>query len=508
MFTSLFSNNKKELETLKENNLNFKNEITTLKLAISDYINNINKLNTNLSSLQAKNIELQTYINTLQSKNTFLENEISSKEITITTLNNTNTYLNKLLEPAFDLQSKIGALDKSIKEKESILANQANIIEKNNNKITIYQKHLKKYKEEIIELRDEILLQSFSLYRPTYSFANSEEYKNKLEEIREEQKSLIRFDLATTCKTNWTVNNSYRKGEKMVKDTKKLLLSAFNSECEYIVSKVKFNNFDTCLKRMLRSAKNISKLGISSCDINIEQEYIDLKIQELKLALEYQLKKQEEKELAREAKARAREEAKVLKELQEERAKAEKEKSHYTNAINETKKLLENSTDQKQHIALIEKLKELQERMDEINTNIANIDYREANQRAGYVYIISNIGSFGENIYKIGMTRRLDPMERIYELGNASVPFNFDVHAMIFSDDAPKLEAALHKAFEDKKINMINKRREFFKVTLEEIEKVVKENFDGSVEFIKNPDAQQYRETLKIKELYFNTKDN
>ena len=132
--------------------------------------------------------------------------------------------------------------------------------------------------------------------------------------------------------------------------------------------------------------------------------------------------------------------------------------------------------------------------------NLENIDYREANKRAGYVYVISNIGSFGEGIYKIGMTRRLEPMDRVDELGDASVPFKFDVHAMIFSDDAPTLENALHKAFDDRKVNMINGRKEFFRVSLEEIEKVVKENHEKLIEFNEVPDAEQYRETLKIKE--------
>lgn len=147
---------------------------------------------------------------------------------------------------------------------------------------------------------------------------------------------------------------------------------------------------------------------------------------------------------------------------------------------------------------LLSKKEELESHLNTIQHNIEEIDYREANKRAGYVYIISNIGSFGENIYKIGMTRRLEPLDRVNELGDASVPFNFDVHAMIFSDDAPALENALHHAFESKKVNMINHRREFFKVTLDEIESVVKANFDKTVEFKKIPDADQYRETLML----------
>ena len=147
---------------------------------------------------------------------------------------------------------------------------------------------------------------------------------------------------------------------------------------------------------------------------------------------------------------------------------------------------------------LLEKKEEIEKHLSDLDIAIKDIDYREANKRAGYVYVISNIGSFGENIYKIGMTRRLDPMERVDELGDASVPFKFDVHAMIFSDDAPTLEASLHHAFENKKVNMINGRREFFRVTLDEIENVVKANYDKTVEFIKIPQAEQYRESQKL----------
>lgn len=148
---------------------------------------------------------------------------------------------------------------------------------------------------------------------------------------------------------------------------------------------------------------------------------------------------------------------------------------------------------------LLAKRAELENQLGVIDANLQELDYREANQKAGYVYIISNIGSFGKDVYKIGMTRRLEPMERVYELGDASVPFNFDVHAMIFTDDAPKLEAALHRAFEDRKLNMVNTRREFFNVTLDEIKEVIMNNYDKTVEFVDVPDASQYRISQKMK---------
>ena len=197
----------------------------------------------------------------------------------------------------------------------------------------------------------------------------------------------------------------------------------------------------------------------------IAPNYINSKIEELTLAFEYQQKKQEEKDAQKAARAEMREAAKLQKEIEAQRKKIEKEQTHYQTAYEKLLKQLESSPDDAD---LIQKKAELETQLQDIDKAMKDIDYREANQRAGYVYIISNIGAFGENVYKIGMTRRLDPQDRIDELGDASVPFNFDVHAMIFSDDAPALETALHKAFEDRKLNMVNTRREFFNVTLDE----------------------------------------
>lgn len=170
-------------------------------------------------------------------------------------------------------------------------------------------------------------------------------------------------------------------------------------------------------------------------------------------------------------------------------------------AYEKIKKQLENDPTNQEYL---QKKAEFENVLADIEKSLSDIDYRQANIRAGYVYIISNIGAFGENVYKIGMTRRLNPQDRVDELGDASVPFKFDVHAMIFSEDAPALEAALHRAFEDKKLNMVNQRREFFNVTLDEIKEVVRKNYDKTVEFIDIPDAEQYRVSKKMRE----NKDN
>ena len=354
---------------------------------------------------------------------------------------------------------------------------------------------VEKLKKDAIFFEDALVYQDFGLYTPRYDFVTAEEYKLKLEQIRTQQKDMIKKDTAITGAKNWTVDGSKSKGEKMVKDMKKLFLRAFNSDCEDTISKVKYNNYEMSLKKIRQSAESIEKLGKMML-LHITPNYINSKIEELHLAFEYQLKKQDEKEAQKTARAELREAARLQRDIEEQRKKVEKEQTHYQTALNKISQQLALNPDNPE---LLQKKTEIENQLIEIDKSLHDIDYREANQRAGYVYIISNIGAFGENVFKIGMTRRLDPQDRIDELGDASVPFNFDVHAMIFSDDAPSLENALHHAFEDKKVNMVNQRREFFNGTLDEIKEVVRKNFDETVEFIDIPDAEQYRISQKMK---------
>lgn len=403
-----------------------------------------------------------------------------------------NEDLKKLLTPemqeASDMQQHIRDLNSRSEKLEKEIQNKQLELEKINRSIDSKKQYL-------VVMDEEVLYQDFGLYQPKYDFTNSEEYNARLKEIRDWQKQCIKAGHATSGNMGWTVNGSKAQGNKMVKDMQKLLLRAFNSECDELVEKVKYNNFDSYLKRMNNSVEAISKLG-TIMNISITSQYLNLKVKELRLALEYRMKKQEEKEAQKTARAEMREAAKLQKEIDEQRKKTLKEQSHYQTAY---QKLLQQLDNDPHNSDLLLKKKDLEIQLNEIDKAIKDIDYREANQRAGYVYIISNIGAFGENVYKIGMTRRLDPQDRIDELGDASVPFNFDVHAMIFSDDAPALEAALHKAFENRKLNMVNHRREFFNVTLDEIKEVVRKNFDKTVEFVDIPDAEQYRISQKMK---------
>lgn len=388
------------------------------------------------------------------------------------------------------LHHKLSSIKQEISDEESK-------VEELNGTLSDLLNKIEAAKVNLVETNEAVLMQEFGLYEPKFDFANSDLYKSKLLEIRAEQKDMIKSKTAATGSTNWTVNNNAAKGRKMVADMQKLLIRAFNSECDEVIGKIKFNNIESGIKRITTSRDAISKLG-DMMGVSITPRYYKLKLDELHLAYEYQVKKQEEKEEQRRIREELREQEKLRKEIEEARKKIEKDRNHYKNAFSQTQARLDKETDEAARKDLQEKLLEIEGQLDRLNNELKDVDYREANQKAGYVYIISNIGSFGENVYKIGMTRRLDPMDRVDELGDASVPFKFDVHALIFTDDAPKLETALHHAFERKKVNMVNNRREFFRVSLEEIKAVVRENFDKTVEFIDVPDAEQYRQSILL----------
>lgn len=405
-----------------------------------------------------------------------------------------NERLKRMLSPT---QNQMVDLENQLRQVQDNYQSVCVQLKNANNELQKINTLIQQKQNFLIVLDEETLYQEVGLYRPTYNFASSEQYKQQLEFIRNQQKMMIKNKTAVTGNMNWTVNGSVQQGKKMVSDMQKLLLRAFNGECDELVSKVKYNNFESFKKRMSSSCDAISKLG-TMMSISISNAYFKLKLDELTLAFEYAQKVQQEKEEQKAIRERMKEEAKLQKEIDEARKKLEKEQNHYENALHKVEQQLQTATGTQKE-ALEMKRQEIQSQLQDNEKAMKDVDYRQANQRAGYVYIISNIGSFGEDVYKIGMTRRLDPQERIDELGSASVPFKFDVHALIFSDDAPKLENALHHAFENQRVNWVNNRKEFFRVSLQEIKQVVYKNFDKTVAFIDIPDAEQFRISERMK---------
>ena len=326
---------------------------------------------------------------------------------------------------------------------------------------------------EIINARDELQLQDFGWFE----FENPAEASVQLEQALKDTRHRARQP-ATMA---FTFNNSAREGKNFIKRMSKLALRSYNAEVENAIVKLKAGSLETAEKRLVKAKEQVERMG-TMIALRISNEYHALRIRELQLAARHLEAKKAAKEAEREERARLREEKKAQAELEAERKRLEKEKSHYENAI---AKLRESGRD--------DEIADLENKLVEINKGIDNVDYRHGNIRAGYVYVISNIGRFGERMVKIGMTRRLDPMDRVRELGDASVPFNFDVHALHFSDDAVGIETALHQRFAQAKVNRINNRREFFYVTPAEVKQALLEIGGNVLEYRDDAEAEQFR---------------
>jgi hypothetical protein len=352
-------------------------------------------------------------------------------------------------------------------------------------------------RRELSALDEESTLQSFGFYKPRYQFIDSPRYQLELDRVREAQKGMLKNKSAATCHSEWTVNGSKVEGRKQINQTLNLMLRAFNGECDAAVAKVKFNNVSVMEARIRKAFEKINSLAqVQRCDIS--QPYLALKLQELFLAHEYQEKLHEEKEEQRLIREQMREEEIAQRELEKARQEAEREEARYEQALARARVEVEKAEGANRE-RLGAQIAELQQRL---------VDARAAKERAisqaqltrsGSVYIISNLGAFGENVFKIGMTRRLDPHDRVRELSGAAVPFDYDVHAMIHSDDAPALENKLHRFFRLQRLNRINERREFFRVSLDEILLATGIPL-GDIQVTRIAEAADYRKTLALLE--------
>lgn len=339
---------------------------------------------------------------------------------------------------------------------------------------------------------ESIELAELGFYKPHFDFDTSEKFKEKIYSVKSEQKHMISNKEAIYCNTEWTVEGSKAKGRTMTNRGIRLTARAFNNESDLAISNTRWNNAVRMEQRIEKVFNAINKLNASN-RIYISEEYLVLKLKELRLTHEYKEKKQQEKEEQTEIRRQMREEAKLEQEME----KAIKDEEKYQKLLEKAKADAEKVTGAKL-ASLKEKIASLDIELAEAKEKSERAKSMAEQTKIGHVYIISNIGSFGEDVYKIGMTRRLEPLDRVRELGDASVPFLFDVHAMIYAEDAPTLEKSLHKSFDFKRLNLVNNRKEFFQTTLEEIKN---ETFKISpdAEFIETAEARQYRESQAIR---------
>lgn len=386
-------------------------------------------------------------------------------------------YSEKNSELDKNYSDKIEELEKSYNAKEMALHEELS-------KINL---DIENAKAELESLENSLIANHYNF--SDYDGLSSEECRNKLSIIKNEETELIKSDCAiivTSCSSRKEIN-----------DNKKQILRCFNSECDNVLMNLSVKNIDSMRSKISKSFETLNKI-FQVDGITMNNNLLEYKLEELNLVYTYELKKEQEREIQREIKVQMIEEEKTRREIEQAKAKIEKDQAQFSNEVKKLMGYLQKSKDDVERQLYVDKIRNLEDKLESLEKEKENISNREANARAGFVYVISNIGSFGEGVYKIGMTRRLEPMDRIKELSSASVPFDFDVHAMIFSDDAPELESILHKTFESQSVNRVNMRKEFFRVSLDEIEQVVKSNYNNTVEFIRIPVAKEYRQTLSI----------
>jgi hypothetical protein len=401
------------------------------------------------------------------------------------------------LKPALDIEAEVASLHAAL-EKERLEAEQqsARIKAEREQLREHYAQGLKTYETleaEVRKLEEDLEDVAYGLYKPHFTYSDTEAYKAAIQNIRERQKSMIRSGQAATCGTDWSLNGSKREGERMVKQYQKLILRAFNAESEAAIAHVAWNNYRVMRERIENAFSVLNKLGIVM-HISLSAEYKEARLQELQLVFEAAEKKQQEREEQRRIRAEQREEERVQRELQRERDEAERDEAKYENALARVRRDMAKAQDAEREVMLA--------RIQELEANLAAAHDRKERAiaqaqltKVGHVYVISNVGAFGEGVLKIGLTRRLEPEERVRELGDASVPFPFDIHALLYSENAPELETKLHNHFWDRRVNWANNRKEFFRVSLEEVTAAVRE-CGLSAEVLALPEAKEYRQTI------------
>lgn len=314
-------------------------------------------------------------------------------------------------------------------------------------------------------------------------------YVEALNANQDAQKAMVAAKTAVIGTSNWTVNGKEGEGRKMVDKAVRLALRAFNNECDVLMGRISWKNLDQIKDRVLKSADAIDKLN-TIMNVEVTPAYIKLKLREAELRQQEALKKQEEKEELRRQREEEREEAQAQKEYQAEIRRQERVERERMAALTAARAELSTATAAEQ-AELNSRIADLEARLTEAQSARARTQSMAELTRVGYVYVISNPGAFGPRMFKVGMTRRLEPLDRIRELGDASVPFPFDVHAMVFTDNAPGLERELHAALSDCRVNRINMRKEFFTADVDRVREVIHERFPG-IPFLDQPEGQEY----------------
>lgn len=343
-------------------------------------------------------------------------------------------------------------------------------------------------------LNDELFKYDIEL---TYPFdlveVDSSQINTYIKKLQMKEKELLNLEEVKIFNVS-TENKRHQNAQA------KQIIRLFNAETSQLINKVNSKNIESMQNKIFKSYEGINKI-FETDNVRIPETLLDIKLEMLDLMHKYQVKIEDEKIIRREERARLKEIEQAEKEMEKKLKELDKDIRHHNNEIKKLTMYLNNTDLQVEKELYIEKIRELDQSLKNLNSERENVEDRKDNAQSGFVYIISNIGSFGENVYKIGVTRRLEPMDRINELSSASIPFEFDVHALIFSENAFELKNKLHEYFKKYKVNKVNGRKEFFKVNINEIKDKVLSEHNSTVQFIDEPKAIQYRETLRLTSL-------
>ena len=394
--------------------------------------------------------------------------------------------LNKLNQDIATKTAELNSLNKQLQ-----IANELQTID---NQIQMKKSELLAIEEEINLANDTLELQEFGFFERRYNFSDSTRYRDALDTLRMGQKDMVKNGKSGEIISPMLLDNSQSKGRAMQNQLIKAAIRGFNGEADALLVKVTVSNVDKKVQALRKAFEQINKMYQRNM-VCLTLPYLESKIEELRLAAEYEMQKQEEKELLREQRAKEKEDKKLQAEIANRRKQLEKDRKHFKQMLANVEEIIKTASPDE-----IDKLKsqlsEYQDKLSELDEIEEDIDYREGHATAGYVYIISNIGAFGEDVYKIGVTRRLEPTDRIRELGSASVPFQFDVHALIFSEEAFALESELHNKFAKYKVNKVNGRKEYFKVPFAEIKAVLDSHKELAIELTETAEAFEYRQGI------------
>ncbi len=438
--------------------------------------NILDKAKSDANQLEAKTQEqVNTLLATSKNEAEALVSEAKQqvktmKDETQATLDSATTQVKQIIDAA------------NIKAKE--IAGGAYEIMKN---ASLYEHTAKAMKNIIKGYGDQYIVPTHSLLDDLADDFGHTQAGQELKTAREQTKVMIKNGTAATCDY---VEMSRR-------DTAvNFVIDAFNGKVDSILSRVKHDNAGTLMQEIRDAFSVVNYNGKAFRGARVTEEYLAARFDELKWAAVAQELRLQEREEQRRIKEQIREEEKARREYEQAIRDTAKEEELLKTAMEKARQQIEQATSE-QKAKYEQQLQELSEKLKEAEERNQRALSMAQQTKRGHVYIISNVGSFGEDVYKIGLTRRLEPLDRVKELGDSSVPFEFDVHALIFSEDAPSLECKLHRHFIMMQMNKVNHRKEFFKVDLKHIHEEI-EKIGLNVKWTMTAEAKEYRESLSI----------